>query len=239
MKYSGWPEPGELAVGDVDDDRRLRRLRRPRRVRGQARPLSHQREVARLDQERPRPRPRGQTVVAKVLTSTSRRTRSISIKDVNEHQRKDKIQDWKNSQKGRQLMLIAASEDVDDDRYTAVANAPVCRVRLPIRRLSRRPRSAARRRSKRSTLTTTPRRDRHGRSRQCLGPVRRRDWLRRSESTAPTASMTKKAESGRKRRGPDGVDLEVGYAGSPEYRIMVRARPTTRRREDQLKPAAW
>jgi len=47
----------------------------------------------------------------------------LSIKDVNEHQRKDKIQDWKNSQKADNWMLIALGEDVDDDRYTAVANA--------------------------------------------------------------------------------------------------------------------
>jgi len=36
---------------------------------------------------------------------------------------------------------------------------------------------------------------------------------------------------------PDGVDLEVGYVGSPEYRIKVRA-PNYKTAEDQLEAAA-
>jgi len=156
MKYSGWPEPGELVVGDVDeiaDFGVFVDLDEYEDKRG----LCHISEVASGWIKNVRDHVReGQTVVAKVLdVDESANQIDLSIKDVNEHQRKDKIQDWKNSQKADNWMLIALGEDVDDDRYTAVANALLVEFdsyTTP----SRRPRSAARRRSKRSTLTTTP-----------------------------------------------------------------------------------
>ncbi|TKX77107.1 translation initiation factor IF-2 subunit alpha, partial [Halorubrum sp. SD626R] len=124
MKYSGWPEPGELVVGDVDeiaDFGVFVDLDEYEDKRG----LCHISEVASGWIKNVRDHVReGQTVVAKVLeVDESANQIDLSIKDVNEHQRKDKIQAWKNSQKADNWMLIALGEDVDDDRYTEVANA--------------------------------------------------------------------------------------------------------------------
>ena len=46
----------------------------------------------------------------------------LSIKDVNDHQRKDKIQEWKNEQKADNWMLLAFGEDISDEQYAAIAN---------------------------------------------------------------------------------------------------------------------
>ncbi|ESS04738.1 MAG: translation initiation factor 2, alpha subunit (eIF-2alpha) [uncultured archaeon A07HR67] len=124
MKYSGWPEPGELVVGDVDeiaDFGVFVDLDQYENKRG----LCHISEVASGWIKNVRDHVReGQTVVAKVLdVDESASQIDLSIKDVNEHQRKETIQDWKNERKADNWMLIALGEDVDDDRYTSVANA--------------------------------------------------------------------------------------------------------------------
>jgi len=124
MNYSGWPEPGELVVGDIDeiaDFGVFVDLDEYEDKRG----LCHVSEVAAGWIKNVRDHVReGQTVVAKVLdVDESSNQIDLSIKDVNEHQRKETIQDWKNAQKADNWMLIALGEDVDDDRYTAVANA--------------------------------------------------------------------------------------------------------------------
>jgi len=50
----------------------------------------------------------GQKVVCKVLTISSKGHIDLSLKDVNEHQRKEKIQSWKNEQKAEKWMHIVA-----------------------------------------------------------------------------------------------------------------------------------
>ena len=124
MKYSGWPESGELVVGEVDeitDFGVFVDLDEYENKRG----LCHISEVASGWIKNVRDHVReGQTVVAKVLdVDEGSQQIDLSIKDVNEHQRKDKIQEWKNQQKADNWMEIAFGEDVDDERYTAVANA--------------------------------------------------------------------------------------------------------------------
>ena len=65
----------------------------------------------------------GQTVVAKVLSvDEGSQQIDLSLKDVNDHQRSEKIQDWKDEQKRRQLDAIAFGEDMDDDQYHRIAN---------------------------------------------------------------------------------------------------------------------
>ncbi|GAB3414447.1 translation initiation factor IF-2 subunit alpha [Haloparvum alkalitolerans] len=124
MKYSGWPETGELVVGEVDeitDFGVFVDLDEYEDKRG----LCHISEVASGWIKNVRDHVReGQTVVAKVLdVDESSQQVDLSIKDVNEHQRKEKIQEWKNARKADNWMLLALGEDVDDDRYEAVANA--------------------------------------------------------------------------------------------------------------------
>jgi translation initiation factor 2 subunit 1 len=124
MKYSGWPEKGDLVVGEVDEIEDFGvfvDLEEYEDKRG----LTHISEVASGWIKNVRDHVReGQTVVAKVLdVNKDSQQIDLSIKDVNEHQRKEKIQEWKNEQKADNWMSIAFGEDVSDEQYTAVANA--------------------------------------------------------------------------------------------------------------------
>jgi len=123
MKYSGWPEPGELVVGRVDEIEDFGvfvDLQEYEDKRG----LCHISEVASGWIKNVRDHvSEGQTVVAKVLDiDESAQQIDLSIKDVNDHQRKDKIQEWKNEQKADNWMLLAFGEDIDDEQYAAIAN---------------------------------------------------------------------------------------------------------------------
>ena len=122
MKYSGWPNTGDLVVGKVDeitDFGVFVDLEEYENKRG----LAHISEVASGWIKNVRDHVReGQTVVAKVLdVNEDSQQIDLSIKDVNEHQRKEKIQEWKNEQKADNWMLLALGEDVDDETYGAVA----------------------------------------------------------------------------------------------------------------------
>jgi translation initiation factor 2 subunit 1 len=124
MKYSGWPEQGELVVGEVDeitDFGVFVDLEEYEDKRG----LAHISEVASGWIKNVRDHVReGQTVVAKVLdVDEGSQQIDLSIKDVNEHQRKEKIQEWKNEQKADKWMSIAFGEEVSDERYGEIADA--------------------------------------------------------------------------------------------------------------------
>ena len=123
MKYSGWPEPGELVVGRVDEIEDFGvfvDLQEYEDKRG----LCHISEVAAGWIKNVRDHVNeGQTVVAKVLdVDESAQQIDLSIKDVNDHQRKDTIQEWKNEQKADNWMLLAFGEDISDEQYAAIAN---------------------------------------------------------------------------------------------------------------------
>src|SRR6056297_4236256 len=124
MKYSGWPEPGELVVGEIDeiaDFGVFVDLGEYEDKRG----LAHISEVASGWIKNVRDHVQeGQTVVAKVLdVDESSQQIDLSIKDVNDHQRSDKIQDWKNEQKADKWLALAFGEDISDEKYQAVADA--------------------------------------------------------------------------------------------------------------------
>jgi len=123
MKYSGWPEPGELVVGRVDEIEDFGvfvDLLEYEDKRG----LCHISEVASGWIKNVRDHVNvDQRVVAKVLdVDESSQQIDLSIKDVNDHQRKEKIQDWKNEQKADKWMTLAFGEDVADETYGAIAN---------------------------------------------------------------------------------------------------------------------
>jgi translation initiation factor 2 subunit 1 len=124
MQYSGWPEPGELVVGEVDeiaDFGVFVDLDEYEDKRG----LVHVSEVASGWIKNVRDHVNvGERVVAKVLeVDESSQQIDLSIKDVNEHQRKDKIQEWKNGQKAENWMALAFGEDLADEEYSRIANA--------------------------------------------------------------------------------------------------------------------
>jgi translation initiation factor 2 subunit 1 len=122
MKYSGWPGTGELVVGRVDEIEDFGvfvDLLEYEDKRG----LCHVSEVASgwIKNVRDHVNP-DQRVVAKVLdVDRSAQQIDLSLKDVNDHQRKDTIQDWKNEQKADNWMEIAFG-DAPDETFGEVAN---------------------------------------------------------------------------------------------------------------------
>ncbi|WP_330632668.1 translation initiation factor IF-2 subunit alpha [Halocatena halophila] len=123
MKYTGWPEPGDLVVGRIDEiedfgvfvdlleytDRRG---------------LVHISEVTSgwIKNIRDHVSP-GETAVCKVLdVDKDAQQIDLSLKDVNDHQQSEKIQEWKNEQKADKWMTLAFGEDVADEQYGTVAN---------------------------------------------------------------------------------------------------------------------
>jgi translation initiation factor 2 subunit 1 len=123
MKYSGWPEPGELVVGRIDEIEDFGvfvDLLEYEDKRG----LCHISEVASGWIKNVRDHVNvDQRVVAKVLDiDESAQQIDLSLKDVNDHQRKDKIQEWKAEQKADNWMGIAFGEDISDEKYASVGN---------------------------------------------------------------------------------------------------------------------
>ena len=241
MQYSGWPEPGELVVGEVDeiaDFGVFVDLDQYENKRG----LCHISEVASGWIKNVRDHVReGQTVVAKVLeVQESSAQIDLSIKDVNEHQRKETIQDWKNERKADNWMLIALGEDVDDERYTSVANALLVEYDslydafetaaihggealddVDIDEAAAEAIVAAAREN-----VSVPYVDVTG-------------YVDLTSAAPDGVDDIKAALSAAEGNGevPEEVELEVGYVGSPEYRIKVRA-PDYKTAEAELEAAA-
>ena len=124
MKYSGWPDAGDLVVGEVDEIEDFGvfvDLKEYTDKRG----LVHVSEVASGWIKNIRDHvSEGQTVVAKVLdVDESAQQIDLSLKDVNDHQRSDKIQAWKNEQKADNWMELALGPDLEEETYVTVANA--------------------------------------------------------------------------------------------------------------------
>ncbi|MFC6754303.1 translation initiation factor IF-2 subunit alpha [Halorubrum tibetense] len=241
MKYSGWPEPGELVVGEVDeiaDFGVFVDLDQYEEKRG----LCHISEVASGWIKNVRDHVReGQTVVAKVLeVDESSNQIDLSIKDVNEHQRKETIQDWKNERKADNWMLIALGEDVADEQYTEVANALLVEYESLYDAFE-----AAAIRGEEALEDVAIDEDAveavvaAARDNVSVPYVDVTGYVD-LESPAPDGvDDVKAALDAAEGNGeiPDGVELEVGYVGSPEYRIKVRA-PDYKTAEDQLEAAA-
>jgi translation initiation factor 2 subunit 1 len=123
VKYSGWPDPSELVVGKVDeiaDFGVFVELSEYEDKRG----LVHISEVASGWIKNVRDHVTvGQTVVAKVLdVDESSQQIDLSLKDVNDHQRSEKVQEWKAEQRADNWMTIAFGEDIADEQYATVAN---------------------------------------------------------------------------------------------------------------------
>lgn len=121
MKFRGWPNPGELVVGevtDIEDFGVFVDLVEYEDKRG----LVHISEVASGWIKNIRDHVReDQTVVCKVLdVDESSHQIDLSVKDVNDHQRSEKIQEWKNEQKAENWLDIAFPDGLDDEDYDRV-----------------------------------------------------------------------------------------------------------------------
>ncbi|MFW6383777.1 MAG: translation initiation factor IF-2 subunit alpha [Halodesulfurarchaeum sp.] len=123
MKYEGWPEQGELVVGKVEEIEDFGVFVDLEEYAGK-RGLAHVSEVASgwikniSDHVK-----EGQTVVAKVLdVDRSSKQIDLSIKDVNDHQRSEAIQRWKNEQKADKWLTLAFGKEMSDDRFRTVAD---------------------------------------------------------------------------------------------------------------------
>ncbi len=241
MKYSGWPTPGELVVGrveEIEDFGVFVDLEEYQDKRG----LVHVSEVAsgwiknvrdHVNEE--------QMVVCKVIeVDESAQQVDLSIKDVNDHQRSDKIQDWKNEQKADKWMEIAFGEDVENDDFRRIANelieshgslydgfeqaAIMGPEALEGTDLSAAETDAiveaARENVSVPYVTVTGYVDLRAPGGDGIEDVR--EALSAAEGNGEV---------------PEEVDLEVTYIGAPEYRIRVQA-PNYKTAEDQLEASA-
>jgi translation initiation factor 2 subunit 1 len=241
MKFSGWPEPGELVVGRVDEIEDFGvfvDLLEYEDKRG----LCHISEVASGWIKNVRDHVNtDQRVVAKVLdVDKSAQQIDLSLKDVNDHQRKDKIQEWKNEQKADNWMEIAFGEEIDDDEYTEIANALLSKfgslydgfeqaaihghealdsVDLSEERID--------------ALVDTARKN------VSVPYVTVTGYVDLESPASDGVDVIKEALQAAEGNGeiPEEVTLKVTYVGSPEYRIEVQA-PNYKTAEDHLEASA-
>ena len=241
MKYEGWPEQGELVVGKVDEIEDFGVFIDLEEYEGK-RGLAHVSEVASGWIKNVRDHVReGQTVVAKVLdVNESSQQIDLSIKDVNEHQRKEKIQEWKNEQKADKWMSLAFGEDVSDEQYSAVANAVLTEFESLYEGFEQAAIHGAAAledvdldEDEVEAFVETARENVSVPYVNVTGYV---------DLRCPTGDGVEHIRDALKAAGgngdvPEGVELEVTYVGSPEYRIKVRA-PDYKTAESELETAA-
>jgi translation initiation factor 2 subunit 1 len=236
MKYSGYPEKGELVVGRVDeiaDFGVFIDLQEYEDKRG----LVHISEVASGWIKNIRDHVNvGQTVVAKTLDiDESAQQIDLSLKDVNEHQRKDKIQDWKNEQKADKWMTLAFGEEVSDEQYSAVANALLVEFESLYDAFEAAAIHGA------SALSDVDLEAIVGTARENVSVpyVNVTGYVDLECPTGDGVDAIQEALQAAEGNGelPEGVELTVTYVGSPEYRIKVRA-PDYKTAESALEASA-
>ncbi len=241
MKYSGYPEPSELVVGKVDeitDFGVFVDLEEYEDKRG----LTHVSEVASGWIKNVRDHVgEGQTVVAKVLEiDESSQQIDLSLKDVNEHQRKDKIQDWKNEQKADNWMTIAFGDSVSDEQYSGVVNALLAEFDSLYDAFEQAAIHGADAldetdldETERDAIVSTARDNVSVPYVNVTGYV---DLECPASDGVDRIREALKAASGNGEVA-DGIDLDISYVGSPEYRIEVQA-PDYKSAERELEAAA-
>ncbi|WP_435144692.1 translation initiation factor IF-2 subunit alpha [Halobaculum sp. P14] len=241
MKFTGWPEKGELVVGEVDeiaDFGVFVDLDEYEDKRG----LVHVSEVASGWIKNIRDHVNvGERVVAKVLdVDESSQQIDLSIKDVNDHQRSDKIQEWKNERKADKWMTIAFGEDVDDERYTEIAQALYSEFGSMYDGFEQAAIHGA------EALEDVGLDDddieaivETARENVSVPYVNVTGYVDIECPTADGVDAVKEALKAAEGNGeiPDEVQLDVSYVGSPEYRIRVRA-PDYKTAETHLEESA-
>jgi translation initiation factor 2 subunit 1 len=241
MKYSGWPDKGELVVGKIDEIEDFGvfvDLEEYEDKRG----LAHISEVASGWIKNVRDHvTEGERVVAKVLeVDESSQQIDLSIKDVNDHQRSEKIQEWKNEQKADNWMELAFGEDVDDETYAAVANELLAGFGSLYDGFEKAAIHGA------EALEETDLSEEEvdaivetARENVSVPYVRVTGYVDLESPDGDGVDDIKDALKAASGNGdvPDEIDLEVTYVGAPEYRIRVKA-PNYKTAESQLEAAA-
>ena len=241
MQYTGWPEPGELVVGRVDEIEDFGvfvELEEYEDKRG----LAHVSEVASGWIKNVRDHvTEGSTVVAKVLEiDEGSQQIDLSIKDVNEHQRKETIQRWKNDQKADAWMAVAFGEDLADDRYREIVGALLSEFETLYDAFEE------------AAIHGTEALDGVALDDETVGAVVE---TARENVSVPYVTVTgyvdlrcpggdgvdaiREALTAAEGNGDlsEEVDLDVSYVGAPEYRIRVRA-PDYKTAEAELEASA-
>ncbi|MFB6172852.1 MAG: translation initiation factor IF-2 subunit alpha [Haloarculaceae archaeon] len=241
MKFSGYPDLGELVVGkvnEIEDFGVFVNLLEYEDKRG----LVHISEVASGWIKNVRDHvSEGQTVVCKVLdVDENSQQIDLSIKDVNDHQRSEKIQEWKNEQKADKWMSLAFGEEMDDEQYAAVANELLAAFGSMYEGFEQ-------------AAIHGP--DALAETDLSTDEVETIVETARENVSVPYVTVTGYVDL--RAPGPDGVDdvrealqaaggngevpeeveLDVTYVGAPEYRIRVRA-PNYKTAEDALEASA-
>jgi len=241
MKYSGWPESGELVVGRIDEIEDFGvfvDLLEYEDKRG----LCHISEVASGWIKNVRDHvSEGQTVVAKVLEVDEESVQiDLSIKDVNDHQRKDKIQEWKNEQKADNWMELAFGEDLADEKYAGVANVLLAEFGSMYDGFEQAAIHGT------EALEDADLSDEEvdaivetARENVSVPYVNVTGYVDLEVPSPDGVDVVKEALQAAEGNGeiPEEVDLEVTYVGSPEYRITVRA-PDYKTAESHLEESA-
>jgi translation initiation factor 2 subunit 1 len=241
MKYSGWPEPGELVVGkiaEIEDFGVFVDLEEYEDKEG----LIHISEVASGWIKNVRDHVReGQTVVCKVLeVDESSRQIDLSLKDVNKHQRSEKIQDWKNEQKADKWLGLALGEEVSDEQYTDVASELVAEFGSLYDGFEQAAIHG------REALSGTDLDDEEvaalvetARENVSVPYVTVTGYVDLESRDGDGVDDIKGALEAAEGNGevPGEIELDVTYVGAPEYRIRVRA-PNYKTAEDQLEESA-
>ncbi|MES3516951.1 MAG: translation initiation factor IF-2 subunit alpha [Natronomonas sp.] len=241
MQYTGWPTPGELVVGRVDEIEDFGvfvDLAEYEDKRG----LVHVSEVASGWIKNIRDHVNSdQTVVCKVLdVDEGAQQIDLSIKDVNDHQRSDKIQEWKNEQKADKWMELAFGEDVADATFRRVANELIDAHGSLYDGFEQAAIHGA------EALSGTDLDDDEldaivdtARENVSVPYVTVTGYVDLEAPGGDGVEDVREALSAAEGNGevPEEVELEVTYVGAPEYRIKVRA-PNYKTAEDQLEASA-
>ena len=241
MKYSDWPDRGTLVVGTVDeiaDFGVFVDLDQYEDKRG----LVHISEVASgwIKNVRDHVRP-GQTTVCKVLdVNENSRQIDLSIKDVNDHQRKEAIQEWKNEQKANKWMTLAFGEDIADEQYGAIANELLAAFGSLYDGFEEAAIHG------REALADTDLNDREltaivetARENVSVPYVTITGYVDLQSFDSDGIDAVRGALGAAEGNGelPEEVELEVAYVGAPEYRIEVHA-PDYKTAETELEASA-
>jgi translation initiation factor 2 subunit 1 len=237
MKYTGWPDPGDLVVGRIDEIEDFGvfvNLLEYTDRRG----LVHISEVASGWIKNVRDHVgTDETVVCKVLdVDESAQQIDLSIKDVNDHQRSEKIQEWKNEQKADNWMTLAFGEDMSDEQYGTVANELLAEFETLYNGFEQAAIHGE------TALTETDLTDEEvtaivetARDNVSVPYVTVTGYVHLRSSSPTGVDDVRAALESAEGNGEvsEEVELDVTYVGAPEYRIKVRA-PSYKVAEDEL-----
>ncbi|WP_232687485.1 translation initiation factor IF-2 subunit alpha [Halobacterium zhouii] len=241
MKYEGWPEEGELVVGKVDDIEDFGVFVDLEEYEGK-RGLVHVSEVASGWIKNVRDHVNeDQTVVAKVLdVDESAQQIDLSLKDVNDHQHSDAIQEWKNEQKADKWLTLAFGEDMADDQFRRVTNGLLASFGSLYDGFEQAAihgydalEDTDLEDDERDAIVETAREN------VSVPYVTVTGYVSLTSPNADGVDDVKEALQAAEGNGdvPDEAELDVTYVGSPEYRLRVQA-PNYKTAESELEAAA-